>query len=81
MARNVPDDWDGYYQKCHECGDMTHASEGYACSCADNTWELIETELTTDDKGRVFLVETYEDEDGNRETCTERYWVGQRKSD
>jgi uncharacterized OB-fold protein len=33
---NVPDDWNLYYSKCHECGDRTHASENYACSCDDD---------------------------------------------
>lgn len=32
---NVPDDWNMYYDKCDTCGDTTHASERYACSCDD----------------------------------------------
>ena len=36
---NVPDDWGLYYDKCYKCGDRTHASENYACSCVDEEHE------------------------------------------
>ena len=36
---NVPDDWNMYYSKCHECGDITHASENYVCSCDEYNYD------------------------------------------
>lgn len=33
---NVPSDWNNFYSTCPDCGDKTHASERYACSCEDD---------------------------------------------
>lgn len=32
--RNVPDDWNTYYNRCSYCGKKYHASEG-GCDCLD----------------------------------------------
>jgi hypothetical protein len=35
MSRNVPDDWDCYWETCSVCGSRYHMSEG-GCSCLDS---------------------------------------------
>ena len=60
---NTPADWDNYYSRCEDCGDRTHASERYACSCDDEEGEVTFDGLFINEKGQVIhrKVTTYED--------------------
>lgn len=40
MPRNVPDDWNNYYNVCSRCGCTYHESEG--CSCQDYSDEEVQ---------------------------------------
>jgi hypothetical protein len=73
---NVPADWANYYSRCETCGDKTHASERYACSCDDNEeGEVTFDGLLINDKGEVVYrkVMTYGDEEVVVEESVRRY--------
>ena len=68
MSYNVPDDWGMYYSRCNECGEKTHASEGYACKCDDiveDNGEPVNQYYRISINAEVILVEEYEN--GNTE--------------
>ena len=73
MSYNVPDDWDLYYRMCDVCGQRTHASENYMCSCdeePDNT--LIAERFTVCSKtGDIKYVAVHRDGSGGIITLTD----------
>tara|TARA_Y100001937_G_scaffold114105_1_gene163466 strand:+ start:85 stop:408 length:324 start_codon:yes stop_codon:yes gene_type:complete len=80
MSYNVPDDWGLYYDKCWECGSITHASEYYSCKCDEKEQEEYDTNLITSrhvvcsKTGQLKFVSILRDNNGGVKTLSE-YWV------
>ena len=74
---NVPDDWALYYSICGECGDITHASEGHACSCDDEEDRYITVRYSVCSRsGDVKQTEIYRNQFGGVETEVTTYRYG-----